>query len=206
MTTLLQIQPTRPPRVRISAASARLRFNGCEPDYIRDVCKGACCRSATIPMDKLIAVQPWEQGPVEAYGGKVSAEGTMVPVHGRCGFQAHGTNLCWLHTTDAKPGGCTLAPWCLNKNGTVIVHNRYKFLKCFKDGQQLPAYVAFKGGLVLLLGEEQYGDLLAHMEAGGGDYMGEPTLRGWGHLVAEYEGRAGKPLQLPQLAYQPPLG
>lgn len=167
-------------QLRVSAASARLRFAGCEPGYIANVCHGACCRSGTIPMDQLITVQPWEEAGVVAHGGTVRG-GCMATDGKRCGFQTP-EDLCGLHTTGAKPFGCTVAPWCLSPRGTLIVHNRYKMLRCFKDGPQIPAYEAFRAGLVLVFGEAQVQALAAHLAAGGDDWWGTPLPRAYATL------------------------
>lgn len=154
--------------VKVSAASARLPFHGCEPDYIRDVCKAACCRSTTAPGGCLVTIHPTEEIRVRARGADV-AGGFIVPVARRCPFQATDTNLCELHGTGEKPFGCIASPFTLNANGTLIVRNRYKLLRCYDDGPRLPAFVAFRASLDLLFGLAEAARICLHLEAGGSD-------------------------------------
>jgi hypothetical protein len=77
--------------------------------------------------------------------------------------------LCGLHGTDVKPFGCIASPFTLNSNGTLIVRNRYKLLRCYSDGRRLPAYVAFRASLDLILGHTEAARVCEHLAAGGGD-------------------------------------
>lgn len=157
--------------VRISAANARLEFNGCDPDYIRDVCHGACCRSKSAPGGALVAVSERQRPLVEEQGAAV-ADGLIVPVGGRCPFQ--GDNfLCRIHGTPAKPHGCISSPFALNRRGTLIVRNRYKLLRCYRAGPRLPAYVAFRASLDMLFGPEEAESICRHLDGGGGDCLGK---------------------------------
>lgn len=95
--------------IKVSAASCRLRFNGCDPDYIRTRCHGACCRSTSSPTGTLITIHPIEQAAIEEHGGVVH-NGLLQPAPGckRCPFQ-NTDHLCDLHGGPDKPFGCTLA-------------------------------------------------------------------------------------------------
>jgi hypothetical protein len=83
--------------------------------------------------------------------------------------------LCGLHFTPDKPFVCATGPFHLNAHGKLILRNRYKLLRCYRDGQghpgnvAPPAYRAFGGSLAILLGDEQYEKLVAHLDGGGGD-------------------------------------
>ena len=131
--------------VKISAASARQIFHGCEPDYIRDVCLGACCRSSSGPI--LVTLLPREEARHRQLGLRV-ADGLLEPDARRCPHQATPSNLCGIHGA-GEPFGCVASPFMLSTRDTLIVRNRYRLLRCFKDGE-LPAYRAFAASLVLL--------------------------------------------------------
>lgn len=155
--------------VKVSAANARQRFHGCTPEYVRNVCHGACCRSSTSPTGTLITIHPSEQAAVEAAGGTVR-DNLLVAVNRRCSFQQNG--LCGLHESDAKPFGCIASPFTLNKGGTLVVRNRYRRLRCYRDdrdGPAPPAYHAFRASLDLIFGPTVAQQLVDHLDAGGGD-------------------------------------
>lgn len=170
--------------VKISAASARLEFNGCEPDYIKNVCHASCCDSASSPTGTFITINPREQKAIEARGGKVE-NGLLQPEPGckKCPFK-NGEHLCNLHFTPDKPFGCIASPFTLNKNDTLIVRNRYKLLKCYKDGNRLPAYKAFKASLELIFGAEQTEQITAHFDNGGDDYEAFMSRENYDMLVS----------------------
>ena len=157
--------------VKVSAAMARLRFNGCDPEYIKNICHASCCESSTRPTGTLITIHPTETTAIQARGGCVQ-DGLLIPRSGerRCPFK-NSQNLCGLHSTPAKPFGCIASPFTLNANGTLIVRNRYKLLKCYRDGRQLPAYQAFRASLILLFGEAETARITEHLDAGGGDII-----------------------------------
>ncbi len=157
--------------MKVSAAQARQQFHGCTPEYIRDVCKASCCRSSTAPQGIIVTIHRSEQAAIEAAGGTVT-NGLLDARGKRCPFQNRGTELCDLHFTDHKPFGCIASPFTLSKAGTLIVRNRYRMLRCFKDdrdGPTKPAYVAFRASLDRILGEATAAWLCAHLDAGGGD-------------------------------------
>jgi Fe-S-cluster containining protein len=158
-------------RVKVSAASARQEFNGCDPDYIRTTCHASCCRSSTSPTGTMITVHPTEEAAIRARGANV-INGLLQPKPGakRCPFQNTGTHLCDIHFTPDKPFGCIASPFTLTKNGqTLIIRNRYRSLKCYKDGKRLPAYVAFRASLDLIFGNETAQRIHDHLAGGGGD-------------------------------------
>ena len=150
--------------VKVSAKSARQIFHGCEPGYIRDVCKGACCRSSSGPI--LVTLLPREEAAQRALGLRVS-DGLLEPAARRCPHQEAGSNLCGIHG-DGEPFGCVASPFMLTARDTLIVRNRYRLLRCFKDGV-LPAYRAFATSLELLFGPVEAARIAAHLDGGGGD-------------------------------------
>ncbi|MGK2898570.1 MAG: hypothetical protein ACSLE9_07765 [Burkholderiaceae bacterium] len=154
--------------VNISAAMARQIFHGCEPDYIANVCHAKCCESSTQPGGTLITVLPGEELALRARGGEI-IDGLLQPVARRCPMKTE-ADLCGLHDTPDKPFGCIASPWMLTKRQTLIVRNRYRLLKCYRDGT-LPAYRAFASGLVLMFGAAETERITAHLEAGGGNLL-----------------------------------
>lgn len=161
------IDPTYVP-IRVSAKSLRQRFNGCEPDYIRDVCKGACCRKSDGTIS--VAVMPAEARTLIRRGATV-IDGLVQPVAKACPFQDGESHLCTLHGTGDKPFGCIASPFILTSRDTLVVRNRYRLLRCYDDGQRIPAYMAFRTSLELLLGPRQAEDIVAAMDRGEGDQM-----------------------------------
>lgn len=179
--------PGQTVEVKVSAASARLRFNGCEPDYINDICHAHCCESSTSPTGTLITIHPSEESTVIERGGKVT-RGLLQPRPGekKCPFKT-AVDLCGLHGTTAKPFGCIASPFTVNKKGTLIVRNRYKLLKCYNDGHKLPAYVAFHSSLILLFGESEAAKIAAHFDGGGGDIIAPMSLENFNKLIENDE-------------------
>lgn len=118
--------------VKVNIAAMRQMFHPCDPDFIRDVCQARCCRSTTDPTGTAIVVTPSEAVRLRRRGVTVDDDtGRVAPVDRRCPFQRHDDHLCALHDTDDKPAGCTISPFTINTNGTLIVRNRYRRLPCF---------------------------------------------------------------------------
>lgn len=162
---LRQAQAVNTVPVRVSTAALRQVFHGCEPQYIADVCKAACCRSSTSPTGTSVALLPVEARAMVARG-LVVLDGLLQPRAGErsCPWQAP-DGLCQLHETDAKPFGCIASPFVLTKRGCLVVRNRYRLLRCYRDGV-LPAYQAFATSLVLLFGPVGAAQLTARLDAG----------------------------------------
>lgn len=155
--------------VRISAASMRQPFQGCHPDYIRDVCHGACCRSGVTAAGSGAMVHPDEQARLEALGATVVNHRLMPDPGGcHCRFQTD-VGHCTLHATAEKPFACVSNPFMLNAGDTLIVQNRYRRLRCYGAEPRLPAYRAFGSSLVLLFGPDGAARITTHLDAGGGD-------------------------------------
>ena len=156
-------------RVKISSKMARLLFNGCDPDYIRDVCHASCCDSKTHPLGCVVTIHPSEQPEIELLGGVVR-DGLLLPRSGekRCPFK-QADNLCGIHFSGHKPLGCIASPFTLNRNDTLIVRNRYRLLKCYNDGRKQPAYIAFRASLDMLFGADEAQRICDHLDGGGGD-------------------------------------
>lgn len=147
--------------VRISRATAWQRFHGCEPEYIQNVCKGRCCEAPSRPGGTMITIHRSEADAIRARGGQVK-DGLLV-TDGRCTFKDD-AGLCGLHFTPDKPLGCIASPWTLARGGrSLIVRNRYRGLICYAataarkgvdTSDYKPAFVAFRAGLDLILGQQ----------------------------------------------------
>jgi DNA modification methylase len=174
-------------KVKVSAAMARLEFAGCQPDYIRDVCHASCCQSSSSPTGTIITIHPREVPAIEARGGVVK-DGLLQPKPGekKCPFKTT-EDLCGIHFTPDKPFGCIASPFTLNANGTLIVRNRYKTLKCYKDGDKVPAYKAFSASLKLIFGEAEAARITAHLDAGGDDIMANMPAASYETLMTNDE-------------------
>jgi hypothetical protein len=171
----LPLEPELQRYVKISAAMARQRFHGCDPDYIRDVCHAACCRTKANPHGMLVTIHPSEREAIEQRGGKVVGS-FLQPAPGAkgCPFQRGDDHLCSLHHTADKPFGCIASPFTLNKNDTLVVRNRYRMLVCYKDRgptdkEPLPAYRAFGASLRLIFGPTVATLITEQLDNGSGD-------------------------------------
>ena len=159
--------------VKISAKSARLEFVPCSTDFIADVCHGRCCDTPSRPDGCMVTINEIEVGAIEARGGVV-VDGLLKPIDGEKGCPFKEDGLCSLHTTNDKPFGCIASPFTLNKNGTLIVRNRYKMLPCYKatDGKA-PAYAAHFESLKTIFGIDEATRIADHLKAGGGDLVAQ---------------------------------
>jgi hypothetical protein len=153
------------PPVRISSKSARQIFHGCEPGYIAEVCHGACCRRSAGPI--IVTILPREEAQLRKLGAPIEG-GLLAPEQKRCPFQT-AAELCGLHGSGAKPFGCIASPFMLTARDTLIVRNRYRLLRCFRDGE-LPAFEAFRASLDLLFGHAEAEQLCARLRGGSGDF------------------------------------
>ena len=160
--------------VKVSAKSARLLFNGCDPLFIASICHSRCCDSPGRPTGMMVTVHPFEQHRIEKRGGVV-ADGFLQPSNGcrGCPFKSLETHLCGLHGSGDKPFGCIASPFTLNQNDTLIVRNRYKLLPCYKAGRLIPAYRAFSESLSLIFGKTEAERIVEHLDNDGDDLHAE---------------------------------
>lgn len=158
--------------VKVSAAMMRLPFEGCSPDYIRDVCHGRCCHLPKHPFGTIVRVEP-DQAPALRKRGAVVKGGVLQTVDKKCVFHAPETGFCNLHGTADKPRNCIQSPFILTTRDTLIVRNRYRMLICFKAAPALPAYRAFRSALNLLFGDQEAQRIVDHLEVGGGDLIAQ---------------------------------
>jgi len=190
--------------IKISAASANLIFKGCSPDYIKDVCHASCCDSSTSPTGTMITINPAEQKKIEKRGGVV-IDGLLQPREGerKCPFKS-ADHLCSIHFTPDKPFGCIASPFTLNKNGTLIVRNRYKLLKCYKEEGGVPAYQAFRASLDLIFGKVEAERICQHLAAGGGDIPAQIKREVYNTLLENDEIKHGAPARPPVISTPAP--
>lgn len=159
--------------VKVSAASARQMFHPCEPDYIRDVCHAACgCRgSSSEPAKRLggicVTVHDSETDHIANLGATVLNGFILPDDRGMCPFNDK-DGLCGIHDK-GKPFGCAASPFTLNDNDTLIVRNRYRLLKCYKDDGAVPAYVAHRASLDRIFGADEAARIARHLDDGGDD-------------------------------------
>ncbi len=102
--------------------------------------------------------------------GGVAIDNFLLPTSrdGLCPFKdVH--HLCTLHNTPHKPLGCIVSPFALNKNDTLIIRNRYKFLKCYDQEVGEPAYRTFRKSLIALFGIIEVNKLTTHLDNNGND-------------------------------------
>ena len=148
-------------KVKISSAMARHPFHGCELGYIKNVCKGACCKSST--KGAIVHILEKEKSKFSKVG--IDENNLLKTKNNKCPYQNE-YGLCDTHKD--KPFGCIASPFTLNKNNTLIIRNRYRLLKCYKDGN-VPAYRAFYDSLKIIFGETKANIIKKHLDNGGGD-------------------------------------
>ena len=170
--------------VKISAAMARLPFIECGPACIGQTgCQGNCCKAPSKPGGCFVTVHPDEQEKIES-AGAVVINGLIQPAPGRkgCPFQRNG--LCTLHGTDKKPFGCIASPFTLNKNGTLVVRQRYIVLPCGSGpGRKEPAYRTFRSSLELIFGEKETERITEKLDSGSGDFKATMTRENYFKLI-----------------------
>jgi hypothetical protein len=166
-------------QVRVSAASARLRFVQCGPPCIALGCTAKCCDAPTRVTGCLVAVLPAEEAELRRRGVS-AADGLLKPNAGqrRCPAKRD-DHLCSLHDAGLKPLGCVASPFFVNRTGTLVIRNRYKLLPCGKFARQGKggdaAYRVFRSSLDRLFGPIEAAAACAHLDAGGGDTLARMT-------------------------------
>lgn len=173
--------------IKVSAASARLLFEGCTVDYITSTCKGRCCSNPRAKHGISIPTLPNERARLQALGGDIDEDGMLKadPVTKRCKFQSE-DGLCSLHLGGDKPYVCWLSPFTINDNDTLVIKNRNKMLNCFKDKSvaKTPAYVAYIKSLEIMFGEAEARRIYDHLEAGGDDITAYMPRKNYDYIMA----------------------
>ena len=147
--------------VKISGAMLRQMFQPCEPDYIRQKCKGRCCQGTGRIM---VTVHASETERVEALGAKVVNGFIVADERGLCPFKRD-DGLCGIHGAQ-QPFGCRASPFTLNDNDTLVVRNRYRVLRCYKGDGAVPAYLAHAWSLAEIFGTEEAARIAEEVRGG----------------------------------------
>jgi hypothetical protein len=163
-------------KVKISAKCAREKFEGCSPDYIRNICHGRCCWT-TAPDGTISAgvfVEKDQRRVLRNNGAEFNEIGVMKETScGHCSMQK-ADGLCKVHAKLAngipvKPRRCYISPWTLTTKNTLIIRNRYRRLCCYNAAPAIPAYRAFATGLMELFGDFETFRIVEHFDNGGDD-------------------------------------
>lgn len=136
-------------KIKVSVRMMRLRFQHCEKNYINKICKGRCCKQRN---ESKITILDEEIKGIESRGGVVKDNRLQLNASGQCPFQIGG--LCILHETPYYPFGCSISPFALNKNNTLIVRHRYISMGCYNTIKALPVYKAQFWSLKHIFGDE----------------------------------------------------
>lgn len=156
-------------RVKISYKYLKQLFVPCDVLYIKNECRASCCESSL--KDRIVvSILNSEKKYIESLGGVVS-DGMLEVVNGKCPFK-NNIDSCSLHEKK-KPFGCVVSPFNLNKNNILIVRNRYRMFRCYRDCsiKKVFVYEAHRKSLELLFGEVGFLQIKAKMEFGKDFYM-----------------------------------
>ena len=148
--------------IRVSGASLRQHFDGCQPDFVKNVCHGMCCCPTKGPAMPLIVIARIGAGTLQREEG---VDDINITRDHLCTYFSDDYR-CGLHGQPNKPFGCVVAPFQLTKHNLLGVRNRYRRFPCFNGGAMLPAYEAFRTSLVTLFGVEE-ADRVTALAAGG---------------------------------------
>jgi hypothetical protein len=168
--------------VRISAKSARIRFQGCAPDYILNTCHGKCCETAANPAGTRIPVTKQDAAALAKFDVQI-VDGLLVsrPGETKCPFK-QATGFCGIHISGEKPFGCWVSPFKLTgKKPVLVIRKRYIGMKCHADFREtgLPAYRAFHSSLVRLFGEKETERITKELDGGSGDFYADMLLESY---------------------------
>ncbi len=147
--------------IKISNKWLKKRFN-CNEEFIKNECKGRCCEGGK---KIVVTLLPEEEIRFKENGHNV-VDGKLEPNKKICPFKKE-SGLCNIH--NAKPFGCVISPFTVNKNKTLIVRHRYVHMKCFGDGEL--AYKTFNSSLVRLFGEEKTKNIVEKLESSEKDFV-----------------------------------
>ena len=147
-------------KVKISIKSLKQEFNPCTPAYINDVCKGRCCEGSS---GLMVTIHETEIDKYKKFGIKIK-DNFIVSDNNKCPFKIN--NLCSIHND--KPFGCKASPFTLSKNDVLIVRNRYRLLKCYKNKTEKskPVYIVHRWSLEQIFGKNEVDKLIKYIESG----------------------------------------
>lgn len=153
-------------KVKISVSCMLKTFQKCTPTFIKNVCKGRCCRKAVGP--NLIGVLDSEVDMIVKHGGSVT--NGMLDMNGKkCPFQKE-DGMCKLYKHNARPFRCVSTPFILTKANTLVFRNKFYSYPCYDKDNGVIACEAFKKSLIYLFGAVQTDKLIEKVKKGGRDF------------------------------------
>ncbi|MFA6754149.1 MAG: hypothetical protein WC160_02310 [Bacilli bacterium] len=135
-------------KIKVSYSMLIQKFHSCTKNFILSSCKGECC--CQLPNEKcfLVAIHSSETEKVKKLGGFI--ENNILKNKTSCQFLTK-EGLCSIHLE--KPFGCSISPFTLTDDDTLIIRDRYYNFKCFKIRKKRKyAYLAFKKSLENIFG------------------------------------------------------
>lgn len=152
--------------ITISAKFAKQRFL-CSESYSAGVCHGACCSGPSV-----VLLTEREAADLKKADESLPVYGRVLAIRGKHCPLALPNGHCKYYGTPLKSFVCTIMPFCLNKNGLLIIDNGFMKRSCRvrndKEGGQ-PAYRCFNMALVAIFGEELAQLITEHFDNDGGD-------------------------------------
>jgi hypothetical protein len=163
--------------IKVSVKNCMTPFNGCQTDYILNICKGCCCDSHGTTNGCLIGVVPEEEEGIKKLGFDI-IDGYIQPLKGKkgCPFKLE-SGFCELHNKPEKPIGCIFSPFTLNDNNTLIVKNRNRRLRCYNAEPKIPAYKSYKFSLITMFGEDEANRITKLLDSGSGDFFAKMPIK-----------------------------
>jgi Fe-S-cluster containining protein len=170
--------------VKVSNKSMKIKFHGCDPDYIRNTCHAKCENSSgSSRFPTVIALMEDEKDYIMSIGGNLDGEELLYDTNHRCPFQTE-DNLCKLHHTAHKPFGCRISPLRLTDKNTLTIRTKYIYLGChtkFKING-LPLYEAFRSSLDLLFGNNESNRIVKHLNESDKDIIGYVPIENYNKI------------------------
>jgi hypothetical protein len=104
-----------------------------------------------------------------------------------CPFQTE-EGFCELHRNPDKPFNCITDPFTLNPNGTLIIRNYYRLMRCFRSADKLgytrkPAYKAYRFSLKTMFGEATTRKIVKHLDTGDGNLIIPVTVEQYNRIA-----------------------
>lgn len=152
-------------KICISEKFARQRFY-CSAEYSALHCHGACCIGPSF-----VLLMSREAECLQTLTNATVNGQALIFNSEYCPFSLPNGH-CRLHNSSIMPFMCKVMPFCLNKNGKLIIENSYMRRSCrvrndVKGGT--PAYKCFGSALVSIFGEANAKIITEHFDRGGGD-------------------------------------
>ncbi len=178
METLFKKKRTNRISVKISAKCMNTLFVKCDAYYVRNHCKGICCRNSKGKLNVIIS--PRESHYIESLGGIIEG-GKLQPKIDEtwCPFQKQ-NGLCIIHKK--SPIGCIVSPFNLNANNTVIIRYRNLCMNCHKEGT-IAAYKVFENSLRVMFGKREANRICLYLDNNAGDLQANMFRDVWEDLT-----------------------